>query len=143
MPGINTQKVLVAGLVAAVVFAVIDGVTFGVILNAEYTANVTRLGLDPSVVNSPAGFAMWIVQELAFGQLVVWTYAAMRPRFGPGMKTAVYAAMVPWLSIFMGMASFAQVGMLSMPLFWKGAVFSMISTVAGTAAGAAVYKEAA
>jgi hypothetical protein len=143
MPGINTQKVVVGGLVAAVVFAVIDGVIFGVLLKTELEAGTVRLGLDPAVAMSTAGIAMWVVMELVFGQLVVWTYAAMRPRFGPGVKTAMYAGLVPWLSTFLIFASQTQTGIHTTSLFWKAAVLSLISVMVGTIAGAAVYKEAA
>lgn len=143
MPGINTQKVVVGGLVAAVVFAVVDGVIFGFILKSELDANTVRLGLDPAVAVSAAGFAMWAITELVFGQLIVWTYAAMRPRFGPGAKTAMYAGMVPWLSVVVIIATQTQAGIHTTSIFWKAAVLSLISVMLGSIAGAAVYKEAA
>lgn len=143
MPGINTQKVVVGGLVAAVVFAVIDWIIFGVVLKTELEANTARLGLDPALAMSTAGLATWAVMELVFGQLVVWTYAAMRPRFGPGAKTAMYAGLVPWLSTFLVFASQTQGGVFTTAIFWKGALLSLVSVMVGTIAGAAVYKEAA
>ena len=34
------------------------------------------------------------------GLLLVWLYAAIRPRFGPGPRTATYAALVVWVCGF-------------------------------------------
>ncbi len=139
--GINTNKVIVGGLVAAVVFTVADAVFYEMFLKAEMDANMVRLGLDPAVAMSAAGMAMWIVSELVFGQLAVWTYAAMRPRFGPGPMTAVNAAVVPWVTVLLIYGAQTQAGMNPASFFWKGALCGAVSLVAGTIAGAAVYKE--
>ena len=142
MSGINTGKVVTGGILAAVVFFAVDFVTFGFALKTEFEANSTRLGLDPAAMNTPAAMVMWVVQEIAFGLLVVWTYAAIRPRFGPGPKTAIYAGLLFYVATFLMMLSMAQGGIMPMSLFWKAAGFSLISIVAGSIAGAWAYKEA-
>lgn len=141
MAGINTNKVIAGGLVAAVVFTVVDAVFYSTVLQGEMDANMVRLGLDPAAAMNAAGIAMWVVSELVFGQLVVWTYAAMRPRFGPGMMTAVNAAVVPWVTVVLIYGAQTQAGMNPASFFWKGAICGAISLLAGTIAGAAVYKE--
>ncbi len=143
MAGINTKKAVVGGLVAAVVFTVIDFVVWGVLLKEAMEANSVRLGLDPGVGSSASGMILWAISELVFGQLVVWTYAAMRPRFGPGVKTAVYAGMVPWVTMVMGFAGLAQGGVFSTSFYFQGMIYGLVSIMAGSIAGAAVYQEAA
>lgn len=141
MAGINSTKVMQGGLVAAVVMTAIDFVAFGVVLQDGFAANLTRLGLDPAVLEAPAGFAAWLVTELVFGFLLVWTYAAMRPRFGQGPQTALMAAAVPFVSVNVVLASFVQNGILDSGLFVSGLVASVLSIGAGAVAGAWVYKE--
>lgn len=141
MPGMNTKKVLVGGLVAAVVCTVIDMVIYGFLLKADMDANMVRLGLDPAVSTNASGIALWLTTEIVFGLLLVWTYAAMRPRFGPGVKTAMYAGMIPWLVIVIVYAGLTQGGMQPASIFWKAIVFGFVSIMAGAVAGAAVYQE--
>ena len=141
MSGINTGKVVVGGVVAAIVFFAIDAVTWGVIMREASEANVARLGLDPAAMQSPAAMAGWVVSELVWGFLVVFTYAAMRPRFGPGPKTAMYAGLVPYVAVFTVMFTQAQTGMMPMTLMWQGAFFALVSLMAGSVAGAWVYRE--
>jgi hypothetical protein len=142
MSGINTGKVITGGLLAGVVFNAFDIVNGLYILGPEFQANATRLGLDPAAMNSAAGMATWIIIDFLLGFIVVWTYAAIRTRFGPGAKTAVYAALVPYLSITMIMYGLTQGGMMTSPLFWKMSCYSLVSTIVGTLVGARFYSEA-
>jgi hypothetical protein len=141
MSQINTGKVLVGGLVAAIVFFAIDSATYGFIMKEAYDANMVRLGLDPAAMSGAPAMIGWVVSELVFGFLVVFTYAGLRPRFGPGVKTAVYAGLLPFLYIFMVLWGQTQGGLMTTSLFWQGAFFGLISILAGSVAGAWVYKE--
>jgi hypothetical protein len=141
MSGINAGKVVTGGLLAGLVFNVLDFVFNSFILMDDFRANATRLGLDPAAAESAAVMVTWVVIDFVLGLVVVWTYAAMRPRFGPGPRTAVYAGLVPYLAISAVIFGFTMGGVFPMPLFGKGMVFSLITTMAGSMAGARVYKE--
>lgn len=141
MSGINTGKVVAGGLVAGIVFLAIDAVTWGLIMQEAAEANTRRLGLDPAAMQTPAAMVGWGVSELVWGLLVVFTYAAMRPRFGPGPKTAMYAGLVPFVAVFTVMFTQAQSGMMPMSLMWQGAFFGLVSLMVGSVAGAWVYRE--
>ncbi|HEX9564430.1 MAG TPA: hypothetical protein VF981_10685 [Gemmatimonadaceae bacterium] len=142
MSGINMGKVFVGGLVAAVVFFVIDGLTYGVVMKDAFDANTVRLGLDPAAMTGAASVVAWVVMELIWGVLVVWTYAAIRPRLGPGPKTAAMAGLIPYIAVLSVMSQQTLGGMMPVNLFWQGAVFALVSIMAGSIAGAWVYKEA-
>ncbi len=141
MSAINTGKVVVGGLVAGVVFNVLDMVNGMLIMKEDFAANAARLGLDPAAAESAAGMTTWIVLDFLFGFLVVWTYAAIRPRFGPGPKTAVVAGLVLYLATTMMMFGLTQLGMMTMGVFVKMAIIQLVITSVGSVAGAAVYKE--
>jgi hypothetical protein len=141
MSAINTGKVIAGGLLAGLVYNILDFLNSYLLVGADFRANATRLGLDPAAAESPAGIATWVVIDFLLGLLVVWTYAAIRPRFGPGVKTAIYAGLVIYLSIVLVMFGLTQGGLFPMALFTKMAVISVITTSIGAVAGAWAYKE--
>ena len=114
----NTGKVVVGGLVAGLVFNIGDFVINTMLLAADNAAFMTRLGL------------------------VVWTYAAIRPRFGPGVSTAIIAGLIPFLGATLVLGGFTSMGVFTTSMFIKGTVGSLVNTVIGAVAGAWVYTEA-
>jgi hypothetical protein len=142
MTPINIAKVIVGGLLAGLVFNVFDFVWNTFVLAEGFRANATRLGLNPDVMETPAGITTWVMIDFALGMLAVWIYAAIRPRFGPGPRTAVIAGIAMWFAPTVVLLGFAQGGMLDMPLFVKSALLSLIGAIVGSVAGAWAYKEA-
>ena len=138
---INTGKVLQGGLLAGLVFNVGDFLNNYLLVGKDFTANATRLGLDPAVAESGAAIASWVVIDFLLGIVVVWTYAAIRPRFGPGVKTAIYAGLIPFFSIALIIFGFVQSGYFTMPIYVKMLLASLVITSAGAVAGAWAYKE--
>ena len=141
MTGINTGKVVVGGLLAGLVFNVIDFISNTMILATDFQANFTRLGLDAAALETPAAITAFIIIDFLFGFLAVFTYAAIRPRFGPGAKTAAFAAILLTLPIALVMMIFALSGVLTMGLYVKILLLATINNVVGTVAGAWLYKE--
>lgn len=141
MSAINTGKVLVGGLLAGLVYNVCDTISGMFIMAEDFRANATRLGLDPAGLESGSAMAVWITIDFLLGILVVWTYAAIRPRCGPGPKTAVYAALIPYAAITLIMFGLANGGMITMAIWTKMAILSLITMSVGAIAGAWVYKE--
>ena len=84
MTRINTGKVVAGGLLAGLLFNIGDFLINGYLLTAEYQATLTRLGLDAAAMESVGAMVCWVVIDFVFGLLIVWNYAAIRPRFGPG-----------------------------------------------------------
>lgn len=141
MGKINTGRVIVGGLVAGLVFNVIDFV-MQLLMKADFEANSTRLGLDPAVAAAPAAIATWVVIDFLVGILVVFIYAAIRPRFGPGPRTAVIAGLIPYIWVSLIIYGFTTGGLFTTALFWKVSALQLVGVLAGSIAGAAVYKEA-
>jgi hypothetical protein len=141
MSGINAGKVVIGGLLAGLVYNVLDFLNNAVFVGDDFRANAVRLGLDPAAAESPTGIATWVVIDFLFGILVVWTYAAVRPRFGPGPKTAIYAGLIPYLAVTLIMFGLTQGGIVPVGLWGKMAVLSLITTSLGAVAGAWAYKE--
>ena len=79
MGGINLARVLIGGIVAGVVANAGDYLVNQVILVEDGTQLVQRLNLDSAQVEASA--TTWIVADFLYGILLVFAYAAMRPRF--------------------------------------------------------------
>ncbi|MBI4478268.1 MAG: hypothetical protein HY654_13925 [Acidobacteria bacterium] len=141
MAAINTGKVVTGGLVAGLVFNILDFLTNAVLFAEDFRANAVRLGLDPAMMESASGIATWVVIDFVFGILAVFTYAAVRPRLGPGPKTAAIAGGILWAAIALVMLGLTQGGLFTMAFFTKMAVVSLVTMVIGTNAGAWLYTE--
>ena len=138
----NTGKVIVGGLVAGVVFNIGDFIINTMILGTENAEFLKRLGIDPAAMETFAGMAPWIVIDFLFGLLVVWTYAAVRPRFGAGVSTAIIAGLIPYLGATLVLGGFTSMGVFPMSMFITGSIASLVNTAIGSIAGAWVYTEA-
>ena len=140
---INTGRVVGGGLLAGVVMNAIDFVGNGLILGERWRAEAEALNprlIDPA--NQPASIMGWIATDFLFGLLIVWAYAAMRPRFGPGSQTAIKTAIFVWAVSHVAYGSFIFLGLYSANIVLLASLFSLIATIAGGLAGAWYYREA-
>jgi Na+-transporting NADH:ubiquinone oxidoreductase subunit NqrB len=139
---INTQKVLIGGLVAGAVMNVIDFVTNTYILGARAKAesDAFKPGLADQMMSGKA-VASYIVMDFILGILLVWTYAAIRPRFGPGIRTATYAAGLFWILTGIFYSGYMHMGMMSAGLWWTFAFIGLVNYLLSAWAGAKFYTE--
>lgn len=142
MAGINTGKVVAGGLLAGVVYNAIDFAINGMLMAEDFAANTARLGLDPASQQAPSVIATWVAIDFILGLLVVFLYAAIRPRFGQGPKTAIIAGLVLWAIGCSLLLGFTQSGIFTMAIFGKMLIPTLVNSCVGAVAGAAVYKEA-
>ena len=142
MSSINTGKVITAGLLAGLVFNIVDTVSNFTVLAPDMNAMVERLHLDPAIMTDFSKAIPWIAIDFILGILVVWTYASIRPRFGPGPKTALLAGLVPYLAVTVVLYGFTVMGVFTMAMYLKSSVFAAISLSLGSLAGGWAYKEA-
>ena len=95
----------------------------------------------PPIDNSQ--IAMFIVLGFLLGIATVWLYAAIRPRLGPGPKTAMVAGLLVWaLSYLYASVFFYMLGTQSMGLVLLGVVWSAVEMIIASAVGGYLYKEA-
>jgi hypothetical protein len=141
MTGINTGKVIAGGLLAGLVANAIDFVTNTYIMAADWQAFAAAHNMDPAAMTSPAVAGTWIAIDFLFGILLVWTYAAIRPRFGAGAQTAIYAGLAVYIAPTLVLLGFTMMGLMTLAMFVKGSVAAIVSTLAASVAGAWMYKE--
>ncbi|HEX4599953.1 MAG TPA: hypothetical protein VH116_01070 [Gemmatimonadales bacterium] len=140
MGKINWGGVVLGGLVAGVVLNVIDFLVYGVWLAQDLAAAMQALG-KPPVGGSAIG--LFVVLDFLYGVGLVWLYAAIRPRFGPGPKTAVLAGLALWVFIGLLQAlSQAPMGFMPQRVMMIGVIVALINLPLAGAVGAYFYKEA-
>lgn len=141
MGKINMQKVLVGGLVAGFILNVIDYVQFGMVLKDQMAAAMQAIN-KPAMTNAQIPY--FVVLDFVAGIFLVWLYAAIRPRFGPGPATAAKAGIAGW---FVG-------GLLVTLFMWPTPVMphnlmitttvvGLVSWTLATVVGAKFYAEGA
>jgi hypothetical protein len=139
---INTQKVLIGGIAAGVVMNIIDFISYKFILGARMMAEseAFKPGMSQAMMTSSAMVSN-IVMDLVLGILLVWTYAAIRPRFGPGMKTATYVAVLFWILAGIFLSGYLHMGMMSSGLWWTFAFIGLVNFWVSAWVGARLYSE--
>ena len=142
MTRINTGKVIAGGLLAGLVFNIGDFLINTYLLAADYHTTLTRLGLNPAALESTDAILCWVIIDFLFGLLIIWNYAGIRPRFGPGPKTAILAGLPLYAAATLIVFGFASLGVFTMAIAVKGAVYSAVNTIVGSLAGAWLYSEA-
>lgn len=142
MAGINYGRVLLGGLAAGVVANIGDSITGLLLVASDMQRMIQRLNLDPGAMNAPSTMATWIAIDFVYATLMVWTYAAIRPRLGPGPQTAVTAGLVIFAAVTIVLLGFVPMGVFTPDLFVKQTLCSLVNAVATSYVGGMVYKEA-
>ncbi len=140
MGGINFCRVVLGGLLAGLVIDVGEYLLNGVVLAQDMDAAMRRLNL-PTV--GGGAIAVFLVLGFALGIAAIWLYAAIRPRFGAGMKTALCAGSAVWFFAYLyPNIGLVVLGFLSRRLITIATVWGLVELLLAAAAGAWLYKEA-
>jgi len=139
---INWSRLLVGGLVAAVV-----------ILAIEFTFHWSLRGPDwwffralADPLQEARAILLYAGRYTLVGLTAVWLYVAFRPRFGPGPKTAILTGVAYWVigyllpvwGLYYLIAPDYRAEFLRLP-----ALVALLEVVLGTLAGASIYKRPA
>lgn len=135
---INLKSVFTSGLAAGMVMglsaAAMVPVAGGLMEEALKARNVPPMGV--------LAIFFFAFVSLATGIVLVWLYAAVRPRFGPGPRTAIGVSAVVWfIGNFLPNAAnvaygFMPVGLTALGIAWGFAEMAIAGLV-----GARLYKE--
>ncbi len=140
MGRINWGRVVLGGLLAGVVLNIVDWLTYGVWLKADLAAAMQALGKQPGAMDSAV--PLWVALDFVYGIGLLWVYAAIRPRFGAGPKTAVIAGVAVWF--FVGLLHAigeAPMGFMPQRVMMIGTIVNLIELAVAGPVGAYLYKE--
>lgn len=141
---INRQKLLVAGLAAGVVLNIIDWLANGVILadRMQADANAFKPGLGDAMAAMGGGqIAVYVFFDFVVGFLIAWTYAAIRPRFGPGPRTALYVGLLFYVFGLILTFGYKELGVMSPGLWWTYSGIWLVNLLIASAVAGWVYSE--
>lgn len=141
METINWRRLALGGMLAGVVLIVMAIASTALLAGQQELA--TKLQALLPAAGRSAALLFFLVGFLLLGILMTWWYAAIRPRFGAGPKTAAIAGISLWLiavgaQIFKGVALNDVSSLPAGPLL---PILYLIVIVAGTEAGALIYNE--
>ena len=143
MGRINWGRVFLGGLLAGVVIDIGEYLFHAVLFKDQVAEMMRAMGKDPASVMSGNAIVIWNILGFLAGIGAVWGYAAIRPRFGAGAKTAMIAGVAVWyFSRFLGAIGEMNMGMASQKMITTGLVWGLVEIVIATIVGAWVYKEA-
>ncbi len=140
MGKINWKRVFLGGLLAGVVLNVLGYATWAIYLGKLYRPALEALG-NP-IRESVGLYVFVVVMSFVVGILAIWLYAAIRPRYGAGPKTAVIAGIAFWiLSGLLASISFGSLGLFPVSLLIIDSLTYLVTVVVATWLGAWIYQE--
>ncbi len=135
----NMGRVVLGGLVAGLVINVGEFILNMPILGSQWSDALKALNRPPMDAAPPTFF---IILAFVLGIFTVWLYAAIRPRFGKGPKTAICAGMMMWLiSILYPMAGMLPMNLFPKSLMITAAIWDFFELPIAALAGAWFYRE--
>jgi hypothetical protein len=116
MGGINIIGVLKGGLAAALIMN-LSQYLLGAVVRATGAAPAATI----------------VIRTAALGFATVWLYAAIRPRFGPGPRTAIWAGLIVWALSYGSTAIVGgqSIGRAVVIIAWTGVEMLIASSVGG------------
>lgn len=140
MGKINWTRVFLCGLLAAIVWYLLSSLVM-VFLGKEFTAALLAASPRTFPENMRGFYAFRLTTTFATGIWAMWLYTAIRPRYGPGPKTAAMVGFAWWAirvlsDFFWGALGLIPLGVLLAPL----AAF-LLAHIAAAMLGAWPYEE--
>jgi hypothetical protein len=139
----NMARVVLGGILAGLILNILGFLVDGILLAPQWNAGMSALGRSGEItVNQIVGFN---ILGFCYGIAAVWLYAAIRPRYGAGPKTAITAGLALWVGgVLLPNVGFMSVnGLFPTNLTIMTTLGGIVECVAAALAGAAVYKESA
>ena len=142
MKQVNVGRIILGGVVAALIINAIEWVINGVVLKADWEAAMQSLNRPTEV--SGFAIAVYNIIGLLEGIIGVWLYAAISGRYGSGPITRAKAGLVTWTLVSL----IPNLGLLPshlLPgrLMMFTSVVDFVAILLGITMGAILYREEA
>jgi hypothetical protein len=136
MRKINWSRVLGCGLIAGIVWIVLGSLVTSLFGRDFAALPNNRLGAPTATF-----LAVNVVLDLLEGVSILWLYAAIRPLYGPGAKTAGIAAFAWWFIVSLGDATWCSFGFFPTHTVVPLMIGTLPAIILATLAGAKFYKD--
>ena len=133
-------RIFIGGLVAGVVINVSEAILNVPVLGKDWAEAMAALG-KPGEFNG-GQIALFNVMGFLSGIALVWLYAAIRPRYGAGPRTAVCAGAAIWFLSY-ALPSIGQIALDLWPLraMVIALVWGLVEMIVAGLVGGWLYRE--
>lgn len=139
MGGIHVQRWIMGGLAAAAVIFLAEGVS-GTLYLEDMTAAMEAHGLTFDM--GGGAILLSVLLSLIAGLVLVFLYAAARPRFGPGPRTAVIVGLAMWFGGYLlTIIGYSFLGLFPTSMLVLWAVVGLVELPLAAVVGAWLYRE--
>jgi hypothetical protein len=140
MGGINVTRWFAGGIAAGVVVWALEW------LASIFYMDDAQAALEAANLTMDMTSGTWIltvVLSLIIGLALVFFYAAARPRFGPGPKTAATVAVVLWFASYLvSLLGYHMIGLYPTSMLALWGLVGLIELIVAAMVGGWVYREA-
>lgn len=133
---INWARVLGCGVLAGVLWIIFGTIVTSVLARDFIALPHNRLGAP-----TPGFVVLNIVADLLTGVSMLWLYAAIRPRYGAGAKTAAVAAFALWFMVGLEDAIWCSFGLFPARTIIPLIFGTLPALIIAALVGAKFYKE--
>lgn len=140
MGRVNWARVFLCGLLTGAVTSVLGGVIF-TLWGRQIVGTQLPLGQPSAMLQAGWPLLLIIIINLVLGITALWIYAAIRPRYGAGPKTAAAAGFAVWLILCLDDVFFVVLGVFPGGPMVVPLAASLVGIIAAIELGAWLYKE--
>jgi hypothetical protein len=137
----NVKRIVLGGLLAGLALNLLE-IIGGAVFGMEQAWIDAEKAIGKTIPDTALANALFLAMGFGAGIVAVWIYAAIRPRYGAGPRTAIIAAVMVFLCGPL-MAGLTQTLMGWVPgkTALKATIMIFFEFVAATLLGGWVYKE--
>jgi hypothetical protein len=111
-----------------------------IVFARESEEAMKRMNLEPA---AGVAIAVFLIDTFLVGIVIVWLYAAIRPQYGSGPKTALLVGLVmAFLMRIIPSINFGALGMFPKSLLLVAGLWGLMEIVLAAALGSLIYKVA-
>jgi len=137
MGRINWSRIIICGLVTGVIWTILSAISTWY-LGADFNAAVP----GNKILSPSAGLAAFLFAlNLIGGLWAMWLYAAIRPRYGAGAKTALLVGFAWWAVTSLADATWGSFGFVPVRALWPVIAISLPELMVAAVVGAWLYRE--
>ena len=137
MGKVNWGRVVFCGIVAGLVWTVLTSIT------TPFVARDFMAAVPGGRLSAPSGglVAFLFILNLVMGIWAMWLYAAIRPRYGPGPRTAVVTGVSWWVISSLIDATWASFRFVAPRAVLGPMTVSLPEIIIAALVGAWLYRE--
>lgn len=133
---INTKRVLIGGIITGMLLNIIDAPNGALIAGPKINEFLMAHNISPN----PLVPAYFFPFHILYGIMIVWTYAAMIPKYGNSKKNALYATLILLLTTRFMALGFVVMGLLPLTIFLILSITMVTGSIAGGLVGCWYYS---